>query len=325
MVRLTVIPELSRQLPTFAFSKILHVCSPPSISSYDMTCMSTTIDMENSPTTHAIFLIPEILIRILLQLPDEDLKTCYCVSPLWGEVLRAHLPLKKLPLPEHLPSHKPLRNKDQNDCLSSACVTLHPSIKLSDIHWPYYAASTTHPDGTRTWSLETAWQLYWTEMSAWECDAQGKLTKLRLDVCFNYHRWLENEDQIWRNTYFADPPPTAVEVRCARDTMFNSYERPWRPTGYTNILKPFKYVSYGYYSPLGGYLRIEREKGVGLGDVLDELNGVIVWDEDACRRRLRRTGGEDMGSEIWEGYLDECKKFVGLKVTMFWGSVGGQN
>jgi hypothetical protein len=34
---------------------------------------------------------------------------------------------------------------------------------------------------------------------------------------------------------------------------------------------------------------MEREKGVRMGDVLDELRGIIVWDKVACL--LHRTNG----------------------------------
>jgi hypothetical protein len=154
MVRKTVIPSLCRTSHIRLFQAAIS-SKPPSASSYDMTYASTATDMETSAllalsTTHAIFLIPELLINILLQLPDTDLKTCYCVSPLWGEVLRAHLPPEKLPLPEPIPSYRPLNNKLDPDLDRLRGVILHPYIKLFDVDWLYELGITVHPDRTET-------------------------------------------------------------------------------------------------------------------------------------------------------------------------------
>jgi hypothetical protein len=63
-------------------------------------------------------------------------------------------------------------------------------------------------------------------------------------------------------------------------------------------------------------------------------DGTETWSADTAWERfwqatgnwdraylLHRTNGQNMGSETWNWVLYEWKKFVGLNLTMFWGSV----
>jgi hypothetical protein len=246
--------------------------------------------MDTNPSkadsTHAIFLIPELLVQILSELPDNDLKTCYRVSPRWGDILRAHLPPEKLPLPESPPSYRPLIHDLPGN------VALHPLLQ-SSLALPWELCNSP---------LDIAWKRFWTNNC--EYDAHRELINFRITLKLPIDAWFalfENENQIWRSTYMADPPPTAVEVRCGPGARLFSHQSRWRPEGYTDI------PGCTAVSASNGFVRIEREKGVRLGDVVEELRVVVV----VCD--LGKAEDTEILAIFWWS-----ERFIKLLVTVFW-------
>jgi hypothetical protein len=91
-----------------------------------------------------------------------------------------------------------------------------------------------------------------------------------------WHDWealLYSDDPDLRNTYIATPvPPTTVEVRIEDGADFRmtwEYEDE-----YNDILG-----SDLYRVPNPGCVRMERERGVRLGDMLDALRGLMAGND----------------------------------------------
>jgi hypothetical protein len=238
--------------------------------------------MEASITTqdasHIIFHIPELLIRVLIELPDKELQRTYAVSSFWSKVLKAHLPPEKLPLPDGAPSpaYKKLPWAEMTDLLQ-----LNPALGLPGGD----DSDTPHLVFSYMYSAKTMTRIPWHD---WEA-------------------LLYSDDPELRNMYIVTPVlPTTVEVRIEDGADFRT---TWEyEDGYNDILG-----SELYCVPNPGCVRMERERGVRLGDMLDALRGLVAGND--CSWWF------DMpDSNLNEPYDDEHipdeYKFVEFEITM---------
>lgn len=85
-------------------------------------------------------------------------------------------------------------------------------------------------------------------------------TKECIELCDAEH------DQDWRNGFLTQPPTSGVRLYC--------------PMGAEWDLSNKSVVHRGGFTWRCASIRVEREKGVRMGDVIDELRGVLVPDHE---------------------------------------------
>ena len=229
---------------------------------------------------HRALTLPEVLLSIISYLPTRDLLTCHAVSSGWRRILIANLPARMRPLPD-TPSSPLLQ--ETTLVLPDSIRSLARSLNLRPkelVNWIVQPeVETDHliwRDAT-TDELQEALGPYMHPLLAAhaydltggvENVARGQMglsigTRLELG---EFARMLEIwDDEEEGMKYLTQPVTKKVEVRCLDGAEWNEE--------YMNVR-----AIEGEMEWLRKCVRVERESGVRMCDVIDELRGVIEAD-----------------------------------------------
>ncbi|KAG9194465.1 hypothetical protein G6011_04500 [Alternaria panax] len=231
---------------------------------------------------HRIFLLPELLIQIISFLPPSDLRTCASVSRHWKETLRLNLHPRNLPLPDTLSPHdhattQPHRLKKLPQLISSLAQDIlfrtsqwQNAGGLSDISDDYYFWH----EGAHRDLLSALSQYLHPWLGKHMCELVGGLNEIAqgdMGICVRsklttaeFDEWfLEGKRKMGEmEAYLTRPVTRSVEVYCVEGAM-------WDPE-YGNVLH--RGVRRQWQQRC---VKIERERGIRIGDVIDELRGML--------------------------------------------------
>lgn len=99
---MSAIPPIFCQASWPALPSTTAAQSQTPIKPLSVTQAATSSQSVTQPRPHPIFVVPELLIGVLSALPLKDLRNCYRVLSWWREVIHAHMPPDKIPLPGHV-------------------------------------------------------------------------------------------------------------------------------------------------------------------------------------------------------------------------------
>lgn len=226
---------------------------------------------------HRALTLPEVLLSIISYLPTRDLLTCHAVSSGWRRILVANLPARMRPLPD-TPS-SPLFQKPTlvlPDPIRSLArsLNLRPKELIDWIAQPEVETEYLNWRFAVTDELQEALGPYMHPLIAAhaydltggiEDVARGQMgisigTEMKLE---EFERMLEIGDSEEEGMkYLTQPVTKYVEVRCLDGAEWNEE--------YMNVRTTQDDKEW-----LRKCVRVERESGVRMCDVVDELRGVI--------------------------------------------------
>jgi hypothetical protein len=236
---------------------------------------------------HRLFLLPELLVEIISYLPCEDLACCHLISTFFHKSLKNNLPPCKHPLPD--PSTYP----SDKTLLAQPIRTLARDIKTHSSHWMTSGMLLDICDDYYFWHDGAYSNLLHTLspflhpllatcavelMSGLESLVQGEMgivvrTKMGTVGFWELFGDEEEEDYSygkerdgWRDAYLTKPSCKVVEVYCPMGAVWDE--------GYGNVLR-----RQGGREWQQRCVRVERERGVRMGDIVDELKGVLKVEE----------------------------------------------
>jgi len=235
---------------------------------------------------HRIFLLPELLIQIVTLLPPSKLPIYASVSKHWRETLRLNLPPRLLSLrdassaipstatkPETLDRlPQPLSSLAQ-DILARTTQWMNPGLPL-DISDDYYFWH----EGAYGNLLSALVPFLHPWLGKHVCELIGGLDEMargEMGICFRtkmsvgeFDEWFagcENETEEGRismSAYLTTPVTRSIEIYCVEGA---EWDREYR-----NVLH-----RHGRRDWQQRCVRVEREKGVRMGDVVEELRTVL--------------------------------------------------
>ncbi|EUC42975.1 hypothetical protein COCMIDRAFT_28483 [Bipolaris oryzae ATCC 44560] len=225
---------------------------------------------------HRALTLPEVLLSVISYLPIRDLLICHAVSSGWRRILVANLPARMRPLPD-TPS-APLRETTLvlPDSIRSLArsLNLRPKELINWIIQPEIETDYLIWRNAATDELQEALGPYMHPLlvahtydltGGIEDVARGQMgisirTKMGLG---EFERMLEiKNDEEEGMKYLTQPVTKSVEVRCLDGAEWDEEYRNVRTTA-------------GDMEWLRRCVRVERESGVRMCDVVDELRGVI--------------------------------------------------
>jgi hypothetical protein len=221
---------------------------------------------------HPIWQIPELFINIASHLDLADLAHCYHVSHHWQTTLRTNLPPRLRPLPDS-PSPETSKQTPISDTIHALadsiesknehCTSLAEMMFLGDFYFHLRQGELAmmlerlkpqlHP-----FLAARASRL----LSGLESIAQGEMeVSLYTQCSIAEFLSLDNDASSWQEFPLTHPPVACVEVSCLKGLKWDL----------TNASVLFREEGLRHVN----FVRIERERGVRMCDVLDELQGVL--------------------------------------------------
>jgi hypothetical protein len=236
--------------------------------------------------------IPELLIYTLSHLDEVSLSRCYQISHYFCSTLKNNLPPQNRPLPDTItPSSTTHKQPYLTPPKQQAICTFLPKdirhlaseIKTQDEQWIYLSNMMEVGDDYFYWregahdnilSLlsahlhpflsTTAWEL----VSGLESIVTGGLN-IRLQTRCTFaalSNFLDDDKSEARGLGVTMPGCKSVEVYCVRGTIWD--------LSYNSVMTTKDETWRGHS------VRVEREKGVRMGDVIDELRRVLIAGPD---------------------------------------------
>ena len=238
---------------------------------------------------HRIFLLPELLMEIISFLPPTDLRTCASVSRHWKETLRLNLHPRNFPLPDTVcndPSTpRPYILKKLPQSISSLAQDIVHRTTLwqnagvvLDISDDYYFWH----EGAYSNLLSTLSQYLHPWLGKHVCEFVGGLEEIArgdMGICVRTKLGAEKLDEWFRegerevgrersviDAYLSKPVTRKVEVYCVEGATWDQE--------YVNVLQRGARKEWQQRC-----VKIERRNGIRLGDVVDELRGMLKPNE----------------------------------------------
>jgi hypothetical protein len=236
--------------------------------------------------------IPELLIHTLAHLDEASLSRCYQLSHYFRSTLKTNLPPQNRPLPDTItPPCTTLKQSSLTPPKQQAVCTSLPKdirhlaseIRTQDEQWIYLSNMMEVGDDYFYWregahdnilSLlsphlhpflsTTAWEL----VSGLESIVTGSLNirlQTRCTPAALFHL-LDDEKSEARGVGVTMPGCKSVEVYCIRGAIWD--------LSYNSVITTKDETWRGYS------VRMERKKGVRMGDVIDELRRVLIPGPD---------------------------------------------
>lgn len=222
---------------------------------------------------HRIWQIPELLVHIASSLPAADIERAFNISPHFRTALHANLPpqLRLLPGDSYRTSPRnqtlPQDVCDKAAAFGTSDAAFPDQFKVIDAY--YYWCEDAKRQVLKSLSpyLHPAIGKYVACLiDGYEALAVGQV-KMVLQVEMQYHQLYELVQGVVRgdcDEFLCAKSPTAVTVFCLGGASWDLL--------YANV----RYQEYGRTERFA--VRVEREGGVRLSDVLDELRGTLIVD-----------------------------------------------
>lgn len=222
---------------------------------------------------HRVWQIPELLVHIVSFLPAPDIDRSFHISRHFRALLKANLPPQLRPIPE-LPRSKrssriqalpqEVRNKASAYVAHEAATP--KQLKMEDAYYYWREGARCQVLDALSPHLHPVFAKYATMLvNGYESLAEGRVD-VRLQTDVPYHALYElvhGKDRVGWDRILA--------VKAKVVTVFCLGGLSW------DLL--YAGVQYRDYSGVKRFsVRVEREEGVRLGDVLEELTGTLVVD-----------------------------------------------
>jgi ribosomal protein L27 len=220
---------------------------------------------------HRIWQIPELLIHIISFLPASDINRSFQISSHFRTLLKATLPPQLRPLPDRPPSKHSSRTRalpqevrDQAATYLAHELATPKQLKTEDVYYYWREGAQSQIFDTLSPCLHPIFAKFETKLvNGYEALAKGKMDAcLQTDVPYHeLYELVHGEKRDDWSEHLA-VKANAVTVFCLGGTQWD--------------------LLYGdvRYRDLGGVqrfsVRVEREDGVMLGDVMEELRGTLV-------------------------------------------------
>ncbi|KAH7088957.1 hypothetical protein FB567DRAFT_321548 [Paraphoma chrysanthemicola] len=236
---------------------------------------------------HSIWHIPELLLHILLHLPANDLSRCYHVSYYWRATLKNNLPAHRRALPDcsapYPPNHT--RKASPKRVLPKAIRDQAASIQAQEDQWCSLANFMDLGDDHFYWresACEDLLERVKTYLHPWiaehACVFVEGLDALAgggMGVCVRTEctakdlvELCESEDDgNRRNEWLTYPATRKVRLYCTKGAEWDLTNR--------------SVIQRDGFTWRASSVKVEHEYGVRMGDVVDELRGVLVVDQEA--------------------------------------------
>jgi hypothetical protein len=243
------------------------------------------LHISKSPhTMHRLLLLPELLVEIITYLPYNDLTHCHLISSFFHKTLKNNLQPFKHPLPD--PSIYP----SEKTLLPQPIRTLARDIEKHSAHWMTPGILLDISDDYYFWhdgaysNLLHALSPFLHPLLA-SCAVEvvsgleslvvgemGIVLRTKMGTAAFWELFGEEEEEGkeregWRVGYLTKPSCKVVEVYCPMGALWDE--------GYGNVLRRQRGREWQQRC-----VRVERERGVRMGDVVDELRGVLKVEMD---------------------------------------------
>jgi hypothetical protein len=222
---------------------------------------------------HPVWQIPELLVHIISFLPASDIDRTFDISHHFRTTLKANLPPQLRSLPEPSPKKTnqartlPQNVRDKAASFGTHDAALPTQLKMEDTYyyWREEARGEVlnallphlHPELSKPVTCL---------LDGFDALAAGK-TSFTLHVDVPYHQLYElvqGKPEEDLSCLLAAKPPTAVTVFCLGGVQWDLL--------YANV----RYKDYEGVKRFS--VRVEREKGVRMSDVVNEMRGTLVVD-----------------------------------------------
>jgi hypothetical protein len=222
---------------------------------------------------HPVWQIPELLVQIISFLPASDIDRTFDISHHFRTTLKANLPpqLRSLPDPSPKKSNQvrtlPQKVRDKAAAFGTHDAALPAQLKMDDTYYFWREEARGEVlDALLPYLHPVLSKPVTCLLDGFDALAAGK-TSFTLHVDVPYHQLYElvqgkPEEDI--GGFLAVKPPTAVTVFCLGGVQWDLL--------YANV----KYRDYGGVKRFS--VRVEREEGVRMSDVVNEMRGTLVVD-----------------------------------------------
>ncbi|KAF9694371.1 hypothetical protein EKO04_007530 [Ascochyta lentis] len=222
---------------------------------------------------HSVWQIPELLVRIVSFLSADDIQRAFRISRHFRALLKTNLPPQLRPLPDRRHRRgtanqtvpQSVRNKARAYMSQDAATP--KQLKVEDTYYYWREGARNQVLDTLSPFLHLTLSKYTTRL----IDGYKGLAEGEMDICLQtdipYHSLYELVHGRYcqdRDGLLAVVPPKSVTVFCLGGASWDLL--------YGNV----RYRSYGGVSRFS--VKLEREDGVRLCDVLDELRGTLIVD-----------------------------------------------
>ncbi|KNG51613.1 mfs general substrate transporter [Stemphylium lycopersici] len=231
----------------------------------------------------------ELLIHIISFLPYEELGNYHAVSPCWNSALKNNLPPRLRPLPDHpFPSTPPSRLEEPaaHRPLPKPIRSLAQDIQHRTAHWLNPALLIDISDDYYFWhdgaygnllnALTPHLHPFLTKHACDLVDGIDKIVKGEMGICLrteinmgDFEEMFGSEGgkqvEIENAKYLTKPLTKSVEIYCVSGRV---WDQQYKNVQWRNGNRDWQQRC----------VRIERERGVSMCDVIDELRGVLKAD-----------------------------------------------
>ena len=222
---------------------------------------------------HPVWQIPELLVHITSFLPASDINGAFNISHHFRTTLKANLPPQLRSLPDPFPKKPnqaqklPQNVRDKAASFGTHDAALPDQLKMDDTYYFWREEARSDVLDTLLPHLHPVLSQPATcLLDGFDALAAGR-TSFSLHVDVPYHQLYELVQGKPRDDvdgFLAVKPPTAVTVFCLGGVQWDLL--------YANV----KYRDYGGVKRFS--IRVEREEGVRMSDVVDELRGTLIVD-----------------------------------------------
>lgn len=227
-------------------------------------------------TMHPLWRIPELLCKIISCLPADDISRSFHISNYFRTVLKANLAPRLHPLPDpsntkgpRLGTHLPQDVRKQVKAYIEQEAATPKQLKMEDAYYYWREDARCQILHALRPSLHPLLSEHVTRL----VDGYWSLAEGGVDLCLQtdmgYHDLYnlvhgERRSDRGEGEFLIVVPPKSVTVFCLGGVSWDLL--------YADV----KYRMYGGVQRFS--IRVERERGVRLGDVLDELKGTLIVD-----------------------------------------------
>lgn len=225
---------------------------------------------------HRVWHIPELLVQIVSFLPAADIDQAFHISHHFRAILRATLPPHLRPLPDRSPKKSTRQQslqevRDKARAFGTQENSLPAQLMMTDTYFHWREAARYEVLRALRPCLHPVLGKYATRLiDGYEGLADGNLNVcLQTDVPYQQlYDLVHGKERQEGDSYLAVKPPAAVTVFCLRVLGWDS---------------TFANVRFRYCRGTKRLsIRVEREGGVRMSDVFDELRGTLVdnWKDE---------------------------------------------
>ncbi|KZM25874.1 hypothetical protein ST47_g2889 [Ascochyta rabiei] len=222
---------------------------------------------------HSLWQISELLVHIVSFLSADDIQGAFRISHHFRTTLKANLPPQLRPLPDGRRRYQstsrvsPQEVRNKAKAYVSQETATPKQLKIEDTYYYWRESARSQVLDILSPCLHPILSRHVTRLiDGYESLAEGGMS-ICLQTDNSYHSLYElvhGKHRRDRNGLLAVVPPKSVTVYCLAGASWDLL--------YSNV----RYRSYGGVDRFS--VTVEREDGVRLGDILDELRGALIVD-----------------------------------------------